>query len=205
MAITAAELPITGYLDRLSRRPGERLAVKVSLRDAGRYRAKLERVVSADPNPAGPGLQFEDLSNRFDREFTGQRQPMRLGSHGIVKPAPACPSGPVTWTLLAWIAARPTEPAALLSAEDDAARITIALGADGAIARFIGPGGAGEIAVSAAPPLRCWMRIWLSFDPSTGGALLGQAPWRHGAAASVARARLDGATLPAGGTLLLAA
>jgi hypothetical protein len=35
MTTQMAELPITGYLDRLSCRPGESLEVKVSVRDAG--------------------------------------------------------------------------------------------------------------------------------------------------------------------------
>ena len=40
-----AELPITGYLDRFSARPGESLAVKISVPQGGRYRARLRRVI----------------------------------------------------------------------------------------------------------------------------------------------------------------
>jgi len=56
------ELPITGYLDRFSRRPGEAFIAHVSVRDGGSYRARLVRVLSGDPNPRGPGVRFEDLS-----------------------------------------------------------------------------------------------------------------------------------------------
>ena len=75
-----AELPITGYLDRFSARPGESLAAKISVPSGGRYRARLRRVISGDPNPAGPGLRFEDLPARFDAEFQGRHQPSRPGS-----------------------------------------------------------------------------------------------------------------------------
>ena len=64
--MNAAELPITGYLDRFSHRPGEAFVTHVSLREAGPYRARLVRVISGDPNPAGPGMRFEDLSRVFD-------------------------------------------------------------------------------------------------------------------------------------------
>jgi N,N-dimethylformamidase len=70
---TMAELPITGYLDRLSCRPGESLAVKVSVRDAGACRVTLERLISADPNPNGPGLRIEDFAAQFTQDFQGRR------------------------------------------------------------------------------------------------------------------------------------
>ena len=61
VAMSVAELPITGYLDRFSGRPGETLAAHVSVHAGGSYRARLARVICADPNPAGPGMRFEDF------------------------------------------------------------------------------------------------------------------------------------------------
>ena len=61
-------IPLTGYTDRLSAAPGERIAFKVSSAAAGRYRASLARVIHADPNPAGPGVNIEDLAHRFSIE-----------------------------------------------------------------------------------------------------------------------------------------
>lgn len=55
--MSTTEIPITGYLDRLSHRPGETFVAHVSLREPGPYRARLLRVVSADPNPQGPGMR----------------------------------------------------------------------------------------------------------------------------------------------------
>src|SRR6185503_3928354 len=79
------ELPVTGYLDRFSRRPGESFTAFVSVRDGGTYRTRLVRVLSGDPNPNGPGMRFEDLSHRFEQSQPGRRQPIVLGSHGIVR------------------------------------------------------------------------------------------------------------------------
>lgn len=112
-----AELPITGYLDRFSARPGESLAVKISVPSGGRYRARLRRVISGDPNPAGPGLQFEDLSARFDAEFQGRRQPIRLGSYALIPKAPKRAAGPITWTALVWFQAQPGGEAVVISEE----------------------------------------------------------------------------------------
>ncbi len=51
-------VPLIGYLDRLSARPGESIAVKVSSTLAEPYRADIVRIVHADPNPAGPGMKI---------------------------------------------------------------------------------------------------------------------------------------------------
>ena len=100
-----AELPITGYLDRFSHRPGETFIAYVSVREGGPYRARLVRVLSGDPNPAGPGVRFEDLSHLFDRTFAGRRQPIRLGSYGIVGKArseiPTAPAPGRCWCVRA--------------------------------------------------------------------------------------------------------
>ena len=99
--MTETELPITGYLDRFSHRPGETFTAHVSVRDGGAYRARLVRVLSGDPNPSGPGMRFEDQSHRFDQSFTGRRQPIHHGSYGIVDAGPARDAGSAcTWTVL---------------------------------------------------------------------------------------------------------
>ena len=52
-------LPLAGYADRMSVRPGETIAFKVSSADDLGYSARLVRVISADANPAGPGVVEE--------------------------------------------------------------------------------------------------------------------------------------------------
>ncbi|HZF74509.1 MAG TPA: N,N-dimethylformamidase beta subunit family domain-containing protein, partial [Acetobacteraceae bacterium] len=100
---------------------------------------------------------------------------------------------------------RPAAPAALLSEEGGGLRVTLALGPEGAVARLHGGAEVREVATGAVPPLRCWMRLWLSVDPRTGDVVLGQSPWGTRARPAVARARLGPLRLPEGGSLLLAA
>src|ERR1700730_7133726 len=96
-----SELPITGYLDRFSHRPGEAFSCFVSVASGGMFRARLMRVISGDPNPGGTGLRFADCSDRYDRTFPGRCQPIALGSYGIVERGPPCELAQArTWTAL---------------------------------------------------------------------------------------------------------
>src|SRR3984893_14351048 len=102
--VNQAVLPITGYLDRFSARPGEDVVARISVRSAGPYRARLVRVICGDPNPDGPGLQFEDPPPRLDRTLQGRHQPIHLGSYGLVAKGPTRSFAPCTWTVLVWTA-----------------------------------------------------------------------------------------------------
>ena len=52
-------LSLAAYADRLSVRPGETIAFQVA-NDTGKpVTATIVRVISADANPAGPGIQVE--------------------------------------------------------------------------------------------------------------------------------------------------
>jgi N,N-dimethylformamidase len=84
-------VPLIGYVDRFSARPGERIAVKVSSQSDQPYRADLVRIVHADPNPAGPGIKLEEIVADFAGTYVSRFQPIHLGSCGVVTPA-----GPVT-------------------------------------------------------------------------------------------------------------
>ena len=196
------ELPVTGYFDRFSARPGGALQVHVSLRDGGTYRARLERVISGDPNPAGPGLRFEDLSDCFDRTLPGRRQEIHAGSYARL-PAPRAAAGSRSWTALAWMV-RPGASRAVLSQEAGGARVVLSIGGAGAEARLEWPGGQVTLATGAPVGRRRWVRLWLSADPATGTVLLGQLVSGE-ATASIVTADADGIVLPDGGNVLVAA
>src|SRR5277367_6698570 len=143
-----AELPITGYLDRLSCRPGEALAAKISVRDGTPYRVTLERLICADPNPAGPGRRIEDLATVFSRDVAGRRQPIARGSYAAIPVGPdRPPAAACTWSAL--VAPGRTDHAqAVLSEADATCSVVLGVGPQGAFARL------GNLTVRTGTPLQ---------------------------------------------------
>ena len=79
-------VPLIGYVDRFSARPGERIAVKVSSQLDWPYRADLVRIIHGDANPAGPGIKVEPVAAGFAGTYPSRFQPVHSGSYGIVVP-----------------------------------------------------------------------------------------------------------------------
>ncbi|WP_299844600.1 N,N-dimethylformamidase beta subunit family domain-containing protein [uncultured Roseovarius sp.] len=78
------ELPLLGYVDRLSASPGETIEFKVSSLSEQPFTAQLMRSISADPNPESPGIVEKDATAYFPRqEFPSVRRPFTAGSYGI--------------------------------------------------------------------------------------------------------------------------
>ena len=198
------ELPITGYLDRFSHRPGETFTAFVSVRDGGAYRARLVRVLSGDPNPNGPGMRFEDLSQRFDQSLTGRRQAIVLGSCGIVRSGPRRNTGDAcTWTVVV----RPGLAHAgqvLMSEEGKDGSVTLLIGAEGATAQFTSGSASVELAAGAPMQKARWYRVWCSADPASGRLLVGQLPL-DGATPVTKETHAPGLALASGGAVLFAA
>ncbi len=74
---------LVGYTDRWSARADGQIAVKVSS-PGGDYQADLVRIRSADPNPAGPGMIFENVPAAFAGSYPGRAQAIHNGSYGLV-------------------------------------------------------------------------------------------------------------------------
>lgn len=198
------EIPITGYLDRFSHRPGETFVAHVSVREPGSYRTRILRVISADPNPQGPGMRFEDLSHRLDQSHEGRRQEVRLGSHGIIKSGPARdPRAACTWTLL--VQPGVLDPSAAVLAEEAGDHaIILSIGPSGAEASIAWPGGSLELATTVPLKPKAWYRLWLAIDPASGRVVLGQQPLNKGEPVKV-NGHAAGVSLPSSGTVLFAA
>lgn len=82
-------VPLVGYTDRLSARAGETIQFKLSAeghdrRNPARVKSWLTHCISADPNPAGPGI-IERSAERWYRaeEFSATEQAVLAGSYGI--------------------------------------------------------------------------------------------------------------------------
>ena len=77
--------PLLGYVDRLSGRAGDTLEFKVSSASAAAYHARLVRIVCADPNPAGPGIQEEHVASALEGSYASRVQDFFPGSHVEVR------------------------------------------------------------------------------------------------------------------------
>lgn len=62
-------IPLVGYLDRVSGRPGEQIGVKASSQLGVPYTADLVRIIHADPNPSGTGMKLEDVPCGFAGQY----------------------------------------------------------------------------------------------------------------------------------------
>lgn len=82
-----AEVPLAGYTDRLSARPGDSIKFYLSTtttkgtHEEAPVRARLTSSISADPNPKGQGIVEKDASRYFEEKVIQVRhQPIPRGS-----------------------------------------------------------------------------------------------------------------------------
>jgi N,N-dimethylformamidase len=198
-------LPLAGYSDRMSVRPGETIAFKVSSVDDAGFAARLVRMISADANPAGPGLVEEPVEAAFTGPYNGRFQPVHSGSHGVVEQSLDLGAmGSLTLAATIW----PTMPGAkrrqgILSVYDPSVRrgIALAIGEDGSVEALL-----GATRVKTRVPLeeRQWYRVFAAYDMTAATLTVGQVRLdggRPAAAPRTATAKLDpgAAVLPVAG------
>jgi len=207
--MNTAVLPITGYLDRFSHRPGEEFIAHVSLREHATYEARLLRVISGDPNPAGPGMRFEDLSSVFAASFDGWPQPVSLGSYALIEKGPERdPRHPLILSALVQLRAplsRDAEAKAVLAMEGEVGALVLSVGRSGAEARLT-TSDKRTLRLCVETPIRegQWYRLWLALDPPTGRVVLGQQGVNQTSPA-LARAQEREFAFPSKGIVLIAA
>jgi N,N-dimethylformamidase len=168
MARRTGRIPLIGYSDRLTARPGESIGFKVSSRSDAPFEAWLTRSISADPNPAGPGIVEEPIDADFAGTYPSRLQPFDPGAYGLVEHGPRLPEGePFALEALVW----PTLPA------DGRVQTVLAAGgarlmlrADG---RLAARAGGLEAASEAALKPRRWYRVRLACDPQAGRVAVG--------------------------------
>ena len=185
-------IPLTGYGDRLSARPGETIAFKVSSSATEPYTARLVRIVCADPNPDGPGRIEEDVDAAFAGDYPSRVQPFYPGSYARTQSDDlllAFDSFTVVATI--W----PTTPAkgeqAILAHWEPSAERGFALmiGAGGDLVARIGTvDGAVSVALGIKLRVRQWYRVWTSYDAASGVLAVGQTPLRNAMVAGQAGA-----------------
>ncbi len=171
-------IPLLGYSDRLSGRPGDVVAFKVSSEAHEPYHASLVRVVCADPNPAGPGLQLQEVDLPFGGRFPSRSQPFYPGSHAVIEVG-----GRIRAIRGITISAtiRPTTPKnerqGIFSCGDAGAKPILTLCLDrGAVTVLARSASDHETqVVCGGEPLksRQWYRVWASYDAESGSLSVG--------------------------------
>ena len=174
-------IPLIGYVDRLSARPGEGLDFKVSSTLEAPYRAELIRVISADANPACGGLRNVDMPEVFNGEFPSRTQSVALGSSVLIPNAePLRDKTELTFVATIW-PTRPQESGQVIlsyAASDGSQQIAMMIGDDQSISASIHGAGSEVAKVSVGRPLkaRTWYRVWATFDLANGRLSVGQEP-----------------------------
>ncbi|MEC9265683.1 MAG: N,N-dimethylformamidase beta subunit family domain-containing protein [Pseudomonadota bacterium] len=74
-------IPIIGYANDLGARPGEALGFKVSSALAEPYEVQLVRIISADPNPDGPGIRHMEIDAACNGRYPSRFQDFAPGSY----------------------------------------------------------------------------------------------------------------------------
>lgn len=170
-------LPITGYLDRISARPGGAIEVKVSAQAAGQYHSDVVRIVSGDPNPDGPGLIY-DQQPFGQGAHPARAQPVDRGSYAQVADAPAM-TGPVRLFaahIQPWLLRdHPSVIAAAETADGVGWRLEIT---ESTLAFRYRPADGGTHTVVLDCPLRLerWARVWGGYDCRSGRLVVGACP-----------------------------
>lgn len=153
-------IPLAGYLDRISARPGETVEVKVSSQLGTPYDVDLVRIVCADPNPAGPGLQMHPVPSALAGRYPGRNQPIHAGSYasaptpGLRLPDPCT----VTVRIQPGLLAAGPRPVLAIGAT------VLTAGPDGAA---LSVGGVPVCAVRAPMRDRCWYELRAVFVGGT--------------------------------------
>lgn len=181
MSHQVPRIPVIGYCDPLSVRPGERISFKVSCAAPGAFSAGLHRSICADPNRDGPGIIEHPVEAALAGDYTARQQAFNPGSYALVKPGPAL-SGDVTLTATVW----PTLPGDGEQAIISAGGFELYLDGDGALAAKI-----GTASVTTGKPLlaRKWCAVRLSYDGTAGTLSVTQQPngiWGEAAQATTA-------------------
>lgn len=173
-------MELTGYTDRLSVAPGERIRFMVST-DAAEYQATLVRLIHGDDNPEGPGFKERVVDTPLSGRYSGRSQLARSGSYVLV-PDVAAFAGMTSVTLQAWIypttPVRPRSQQGLLGRWDASSGVGcgLVIEAEGDLAVHLGGRGDRLERVRTGTPMRRaqWYFVAVAFDADAGHVKLYQ-------------------------------
>lgn len=114
------EVPLCGYVNRLSARAGETLEFKISNKtNSQQVSAKLALSICADPNPAGPGIIEHSADKWFTpTDFSAAHQPFYPGSYAITDDTIVIDKPVIKLSAIIWPTLKSTTVQTVISAAD---------------------------------------------------------------------------------------
>ena len=170
-------LPIAAYADRLSVRPNETIEFKVSNSTSAPVTTRLVRVISADANPAGPGIVEEAVSASLTKVAEPSQHPVRRGSYARID-ANGALDLLASFTLV--VTVQPTligqRDGAIFSLLDANGQNAVSLGlsASGRFTATLGANRQQRVELQAPVNDHTWYRLWLTYDAISRLATLTQ-------------------------------
>src|SRR3984893_6514479 len=160
-------LPVTGYVDRWSVRPGEEINFMIGVRGGGRYRDRIARVICGDPNPQGPGYREIPVSWALEGEHDGEEQRVVKGSW-IDIPLLDLGTGErrIGFAATIWPTLIAADRQAVLSWKGGDAALTLGIGANGVFCRLATPEGLVDVDIDVPLTQGAWREIACLFDPA---------------------------------------
>jgi N,N-dimethylformamidase len=159
---------LTGYTDRWSVKPGERIHFMVSSAGDAPFQLRFVRHLCADPNPDGPGYHETPMPSPIDGTVAGRAQPAWLGSYGVASGVSLDATNGLAITATIW----PTTPnkgvQGLVALRSNGATFALEIGPQGGAAVTLtdeaGTTHRAEVPASMLP--RRWYDVAASLDGS---------------------------------------
>ena len=199
---------ILGYTDRLSAVPGDSVAFKVSAPHAGKYEARLIRLICGDDSPDGPGFKFDVVPSTFDGSHKARQQPMFAGSYVWVTARQPFDLANFTLQAMIWPTSLGNGKAqAILGNYDAATESGYALYVDEAGCLAFRAGRNAPVSTGVKLLNRHWYEVYAIVDSGTGRVTLGQNAMLayHGQESAVSHTATLSEPVGEGGRFMIAA
>ena len=160
------QIPLLGYCDKLSGRPGDTIAFKVSSHLSVDYEARLVRIISADPNPEGPGMIEEAVDAAFSGAFPSRPQPFYPGSYVRIEHPLTLTGAPALEAVIWPTLVNGKKQVVLVVGE-----MALMVMGDGSLGGRLGP---HRFSTGVPMKVRHWYRVRFSYDPAAKQVVLTQ-------------------------------
>ena len=78
-------IPLIGYSDKLTVHPGEYINFKISSNFTKSFKASLNKIICADPNPKGPSIKKIKIKSSIDGNYPSIKKNINTGSYAKIK------------------------------------------------------------------------------------------------------------------------